>query len=185
MMPAMPPGAPPAAGPLTAEEQDYLDRLIVRHRGRPGMLLNILEEIQENQPKKFLPLEYLEYLSSRTGIPGSQIYSVATFYALFNLKPQGRHTVCICRGTACHTRGSKALLDRLRLMLGLGESGDEGSADKLTATTPDGEFTIRTVACFGQCALAPVVEVDHHILGHVNERTLEREVEAVRTGGRS
>jgi NADH-quinone oxidoreductase subunit E len=124
MMPAMPPGASPAAGPLTTEEQDYLDRLIVRHRGRPGMLLNILEEIQENQPKKFLPLEYLEYLSSRTGIPGSQIYSVATFYALFNLKPQGRHTICICRGTACHTRGSKALLDRLRLMLGLGESGD-------------------------------------------------------------
>ncbi|MCS7042784.1 MAG: NAD(P)H-dependent oxidoreductase subunit E [Bryobacteraceae bacterium] len=185
MMPAISPGAAPAAGPLTAEEQDYLDRLIVRHRGRPGMLLNILEEIQENQPKKFLPLEYLDYLSSRTGIPGSQIYSVATFYALFNLKPQGRHTVCICRGTACHTRGSKALLERLRLLLGLSPGEDEGSADKLTMTTPDGEFTIRTVACFGQCALAPVVEVDHLILGHVNERTLEREVEAVRKGGRA
>jgi NADH-quinone oxidoreductase subunit E len=178
-----PPGAA-LAGPLTAEEQDYLDRLIVRHRGRPGMLLNILEEIQESQPKKFLPLDYLEYLSSRTGIPGAQIYSVATFYALFNLKPQGRHTVCICRGTACHTRGSKALLERVRLLLGAAESGDEGGADKLTATTPDGEFTIRTVACFGQCALAPVVEVDHNILGHVNERTLERAVEAVRKGGR-
>ncbi len=185
MTSALLPGEKPAPGPLTADEQDYLDRLIVRHRGRPGMLLNILEEIQENQPKKYLPLDYLEYLSSRTGIPGAQIFSVATFYALFNLKPQGRHTVCICRGTACHTRGSKALLDRLKLLLGVSEGEDGGSADKLAATTPDGEFTIRTVACFGQCALAPVVEVDHQILGHVNERVLEREVEAVRKGARS
>lgn len=185
MTSALLPGETPAPGPLTAEEQDYLDRLIVRYRGRPGMLLNLLEEIQKTQPKKFLPLDYLEYLSSRTGIPAAQIYSVATFYALFNLKPQGRHTVCICRGTACHTRGSKALLDRLKLLLGLSEGEDGGSADKLTATTPDGEFTIRTVACFGQCALAPVVEVDHHILGHVNERSLEREVESVRKRSRS
>lgn len=65
---------------------------------------------------------------------------------------------------------SKVLLDRLRLLLGVGEAEDDGSLDKLTATTPDGEFTIRTVACFGQCALEPVVEVDHQILGHVNER---------------
>lgn len=179
------PGDKPVPSPLTADEQDYLDRLIVRHRGRPGMLLNILEEIQESQPKKFLPLDYLEYLSSRTGIPGAQIYSVATFYALFNLKPQGRHTVCICRGTACHTRGSKALLDRLKLLLGMDEGEDGGGADKLTATTPDGQFTLRTVACFGQCALAPVVEIDHAILGHVNERTLEREIKAVRKGARS
>ena len=52
-------------------------------------------------------------------------------------------------------------------------------ADKLSVTTPDGKFTIRTVACFGQCALAPVAEVNHRICGHVNERTLEREVKAL------
>lgn len=178
------PGAATAAGPLTADEQDFLDHLIAKHGRRPGMVLNLLEEIQENQPRKYLPLEYLDYLSSRTGIPGAQIYSVATFYALFNLKPQGKHTVCICRGTACHTRGSKSLLERLKLQLGLSGGEEEGGADKLTATTPDGEFTVRTVACFGQCALAPVVEVDHAILGHVNERTLEREISAVRKGGR-
>jgi NADH-quinone oxidoreductase subunit E len=51
-------------------------------------------------------------------------------------------------------------------------------------TTPDGKFTVRTVACFGQCALAPVVEVDHRVLGHVNERVLHREVDTLRKGGR-
>ena len=53
-------------------------------------------------------------------LPLSRIYSVVTFYALFNLEPQGDHTICICRGTACHTRGSRNLLRALRLELGLG-----------------------------------------------------------------
>ncbi len=174
----------PRAGALSFEEQDFIDRLIVKHRGRPGMLLSLLEEIQEKQPHKYLPIEVLDYLSARTGIPGAQIYSVATFYALFNLKPQGDHSVCICRGTACHTRGSRNLLERVKLQLGLKVEDEEGSADKLSMTTPDRKFTVRTVACFGQCALAPVVEVDHSILGHVNERALDREVESLKKGGR-
>jgi NADH-quinone oxidoreductase subunit E len=149
------------------------------------MLLSILERIQENQPHRYLPLAALEYLADKIGLPLAQVFSVATFYSLFNLKPQGEHTICICRGTACHTRGSRNLLERLKLQLGLKDEGEEGSADKLSVTTPDRRFTLRTVACFGQCALAPVVEIDHTILGHVNERTLEREVRALSRGKRS
>jgi len=165
-------------------DQEFIDDLIAQNQGRPGMLLTVLEEIQEKQPNKYLPMEILDYVAGKTGIPRAQIYSVATFYALFNLKPQGEHTVCICRGTACHTRGSRELLERLRLQLGIREAEDGGSADKMSVTTPDRKFTVRTVACFGQCALAPVVEVDHSILGHVNERALEREVKAIQKGAR-
>ena len=57
-------------------------------------------------------------------------------------------------------------------------------ADKIALTTPDRKFTIRTVACFGQCALAPVVEVDHAIFGHMNERALHRELEHLNKNGR-
>jgi NADH-quinone oxidoreductase subunit E len=148
------------------------------------MLLSILEEIQESQQHRYLPITVLDYLAGKIDLPRAQVYSVATFYSLFNLKPQGDHTICICRGTACHTHGSRSLLERLKLQLGLKEDGEEGSADKLSATTPDRRFTLRTVACFGQCALAPVVEVDHTILGHVNEKTLEREVQTLRKGKR-
>ena len=93
--------------------------------------------------------------------------------------------ICVCRGTACHTRGSRDLLEKLCLDLGLGEhesATTTSEADKLALTTPDRKFTVRTVACFGQCALAPVVEVNHHILSHVNERTLQREVKALTQG---
>jgi NADH-quinone oxidoreductase subunit E len=161
-----------------SEDQDLIDRIIGDQAGRPGALLGILEKLQDHSRHKYLSMETLEYVAARTGVPQSQVYSVATFYALFNLDPQGTHTIAICRGTACHTRGSRALLERVKLQLGLQEVGDE--ADKLTLTTPDRRFTIRTVACFGQCALAPVVEVDHSIRGHVKEQALIREVEALR-----
>lgn len=169
--------------PLSRQEEEYLDLLIAEFTGKPGMLLSILERIQDRQPQKYLPLEYLEHLAQRTEIAASNIFSVVTFFALFNLRPQGEHSVCICRGTACHTRGSQRLLAAVRLKLGLGdESEDVGGADKVSATTADNKFTVRTVACFGQCALAPVVEVNHQILSHVNERALSREIEALRSG---
>ena len=92
--------------------------------------------------------------------------------------------ICVCRGTACHTRGSRDLLGKLCLELGLSEQepSETTEADKIALTTADQKFTVRTVACFGQCALAPVVEVNHHILSHVNERTLQREVRMLPQG---
>lgn len=165
---------------LESAEQAFIDQVIHKHKGRPGELLGVLEAVQEHDPHKYLSPETLRYIASRLDIPLSRVYSVATFYALFNLEPQGDNTICICRGTACHTRNSRALLESLRLELGLGiEDGDEPEADKLTLTTADKKFTVRTVACFGQCALAPVVEVNHRICGHVNERTLQREVRSL------
>ena len=160
------------------EDQDLVDRIIGEQVGRPGALLGILERLQDHNRHKYLPMQTLEYVAARTGIPQAQVYGVATFFALFNLEPQGAHKIAICRVNACHTRGSRALLERAKLQLGLQEVA--GGADKLSLTTPDRRFTIRTVACFGQCALAPVVEVDHAIRGHVKEQALIREVELLR-----
>jgi NADH-quinone oxidoreductase subunit E len=139
--------------------------------------------VQAHHQHKYLPLDVLRYIALKTEITFSKIYSVATFYALFNLQPQGENSVCICRGTACHTRGSRNLLQGVVLDLGLDlQTDDGGNADKILLTTPDRMFTVRTVACFGQCALAPVVEVNHRIYGHVSERTLQREIQAIRAG---
>ena len=157
----------------------FIDDVIARHRGRSGALLGILEAVQDRNPRRFLCADELRYIAAKTNLPVAQIFSVVTFYALFNLLPQGDHTICICRGTACHARGSRSLLESIRLELGLHEAEGEGTADKLMLTTNDGKFTIRTVACFGQCALAPVVELDHRICGHMNEGALAREVGAM------
>jgi len=168
-------------------ERAFIDEVITNNSDRPGALLGILEAVQEHNPRKYLPMETLRYVAAKTGIPPSQVFSVTTFYALFNLQPQGDNTICICRGTACHTRGSRNLLDSLRIELGMGqvdESGDGDDADKVALTTADQRFTLRTVACFGQCALAPVVEINHNICGHVNEHTLQRQVRALEQEGK-
>lgn len=163
-----------------ANERAFIDQVIANQGGRPGSLLGILQAVQNHNPRSYLPMEVLQYVASRTLTQPSQIFSVATFYAFFNLQPQGDNTICICRGTACHTRGSRELLESLLLELGLGQpedlSGSASGADKLALTTPDKKFTVRTVACFGQCALAPVVEINHNICGHVNEHTLQRQL---------
>ena len=94
--------------------------------------------------------------------------------------------ICICRGTACHTRNSRDLLAKAVSRPGPGQAGRDRRqrCRQALAHHPDRKFTIRTVACFGQCALAPVVEMNHHILSHVNERTLQREVKLLKQGGK-
>jgi NADH-quinone oxidoreductase subunit E len=158
---------------LSAETRDQLDQVISRYRTRPGALLTILERVQESQDSRYLPRPTLDYVVRSLGLPYSRVQSVATFYAFFNLEPQGRHTICVCRGTACHTRGSRELLGTLRDALDF-PPGDPGEADKVAVTTRDGRVTLRTVACIGQCALAPVVEVDRNIFGHMTEPKLKR-----------
>jgi NADH-quinone oxidoreductase subunit E len=163
---------------LEPAEKAYIDQVIASRVGRPGALLGILEAVQDHNTHKYLSFETLQYIARQTETPPARVFSVATFYSLFNLQPQGDNTICICRGTACHTRGSRNLLQSVRLELGLGleDSGEASDGEKVLLTTPDKKFTVRTVACFGQCAMAPVVEVNHRICGHMNERTLEREI---------
>jgi len=157
---------------------DVLDEIIKKHRGKPGMLLTTLEEVQEKNQLKYLPGETLAEISKKLLIPYAQVYSVATFYSYFNLKPQGKHTIVVCRGTACHTKGSKALLDDVATVLGIRKN--DGDGEDSFYTTPDNLFTVRTVACFGQCAQSPVVEVDGVIHGNVNTQKLLKIVNRVK-----
>ncbi len=157
----------PTNAPVTG---DILDEIIEKHRGKPGMLLTTLEETQEKNHLEYLPGETLAEISKKLQIPYTRVYSVATFYSYFNLKPQGKHTIVVCRGTACHTKGSKALLDDIET--GLGMKKEDNDTDSSYYTTPDNLFTIRTVACFGQCAQSPVVAVDGVIHSNVNSQKL-------------
>ena len=105
----------------------------------------------------YLPREALIEASGDTGIPLSHLYGVATFYAQFYLEPHARHTIRVCRGTACHVRGRQAIQDAVESHLGIGE--DE--------ITEDGSYGVETVACLGTCFLAPVMMVDHDYYGSV------------------
>lgn len=111
-------------------------------------LVQILLDVQKEL--RWLPGESLELISRKLDIPLSYIYRVATFYAHFSLHPRGRHSVCVCVGTACHVRGAPRLLDRVEGELKI----------KPGETTPDEKFSLTTANCLGCCALGPVMVAD-------------------------
>jgi NADH-quinone oxidoreductase subunit E len=160
--------------------EGLLAELIERNAGQPGALLGVLEEAQNLERYKYLPESTLRYIAKGMGLPLSQVYSVATFYSFFNLSPQGLHSIVVCRGTACHTRGSLELLEACLHHLGI-DSFREDEANSVT--TPDRFASIRTVACFGQCALAPVVQIDGAILSRMTVGKLALAIEKLRRGG--
>lgn len=135
---------------------EKLERILTKHAPRPGSLIAVLEDVQDEF--RFLPEEALVLISSRMGVSASHVYGVATFYNAFSLIPKGRHVVSVCLGTACHVRGSGEIFAHLRKQTKADSSG----------TTADLEFTIEEVRCLGCCSIAPVLKVDDEVYGHTS-----------------
>ncbi len=125
-------------------------------------LISLLSDIQERY--HYLPHNALVLLSESLDIPLSQIYSIATFYRAFSLKPRGAHLVRVCMGTACHVRGAPQILDRLETKLDI-HAGE---------TTRDQNLTLETVNCLGACALGPITVVDGKYRGQMDISKTDR-----------
>lgn len=168
--------------PHERSQESVLGEIIASYKGKPGALLGVLEKAQGLERFKFLSEPTLRQIAEGMEIPLSQVYSVATFYSFFNLTPQGLHSIVVCRGTACHTRGSLELLETCLRRLGIqGFREDEANS----VTTVDGFASVRTVACFGQCALAPVVQIDGIISSRMTVGKLTSALEKLRKESKS
>ncbi|HAL93139.1 MAG TPA: NAD(P)H-dependent oxidoreductase subunit E [Rectinema sp.] len=165
---------------ISNSEPLNVESIIDSWKGRNGSLLGALEQAQQNDPKKYLSETTLREISKRLDIPLSRVYSVATFYSFFSLKPQGEHLLIVCRGTACHTRGSLVLLNEALSRLKIKEFNEK---EENSVTSSDNLITIRTVACFGQCALAPVIMVDGLVLSRMTVSKLVSLLDKLKKGG--
>jgi NADH-quinone oxidoreductase subunit E len=130
--------------------------ILDRYGHDPAKLIPILQAVQSEY--RYLPEAILTLVATSLDLPPARVYGVATFYAHFTLKPKGKHVVRLCDGTACHVKGSTAILEALRRRLGLAAGSD---------TTPDLLVTVETVSCLGACGLAPVVVVDERVYGQM------------------
>lgn len=127
------------------------------------MLIPLLQDIQSELG--YLPEQALERVSQLLRLPTSHIYGVATFYHQFRLRPQGRHMITVCRGTACHVKGSLEVNELI-----LGELGITPPTD----TSKDGVFTLQQVRCVGACSLAPVMKIDEEFYGNLDPAKVRR-----------
>ncbi len=134
-----------------------IEELIAKNGAGKGKLIPLLQEIQEIEG--YLSKETIRFLSQEIGIGIADIYGVATFYTMFRLKPQGKHTIRVCKGTACHVSNANMIMNSLRNELQL--VGEED-------TTADNKFTVFEVACLGCCSLAPVIMIDKATYGKLD-----------------
>jgi len=133
--------------------KEQIDAILARHERERGELIPMLQEVQAELG--YLPEEAMLSIARFLRLPESNVYGAATFYAQFKFAPVGRHTIKVCRGTACHVRGVSRILEEVVKLLGINPG----------ETTPDREYSLESIACFGSCALSPVVVVDDTVYG--------------------
>ncbi len=128
--------------------REQLLPILEPHRGHKEALIPVLQKVQAEVG--YLPEEAISEIAHFFGLSKSVIYGVASFYAQFRFERQGEHSIKVCQGTACHVRGGRRIMATVEQELGIEPGG----------TTEDYQFSLERVACFGSCALAPVMVVD-------------------------
>jgi len=141
--------------------QQRVEPILARYQRDQGLLVSVLQDIQAEY--NYLPKEALVQVSQGLDIPLSQVYSVATFFKAFSLKPRGRHLINVCLGTACHVRGAVRVLEGIERELNI----------KPRETTEDFKYTLETVNCVGACALGPIVIVDGKYSGQMKSNKVK------------
>ena len=143
---------------VTLAETDIKEKLggvLSHYGGKREELIPILQEAQEQFG--YLPLEVMLEIAKFLKLSDSAVFGVSTFYAQFKFVPTGRKKVKVCRGTACHVRGGTKILEKTEKLLGI----------KAGETTEALEYTLESIACFGSCALAPVMVIDDTVHGRM------------------
>ncbi len=145
----------PSHPDITDAMWDKIDEIIDANKDIAGSVIGVLRMSQD--AVGYLPVELIDYIAEGMNLPASQVYGVATFYALFSLKPKGRNIIKACTGTACYVKGIKEILSHITNKHGIKEG----------ETTADRRFSLEGVRCLGACGLAPVMIVSENIHGNL------------------
>jgi NADH-quinone oxidoreductase subunit E len=155
-------------------ENASVEKVMQRYpRAGRDSLIPILQAVQEEQG--YLSEDAVVSIGRHLRIPASKVFGVATFYNQFRFQPKGKYHVMVCRGTACHVKGSLRVLDMVTKVLKI-EPG-KTSRDKL--------FSLEVVACMGGCGLAPVVNINGQFYAKVTPMKLQRIIEECRAKERA
>jgi NADH-quinone oxidoreductase E subunit len=146
-----------------------VDSILKKHpRAGRDALIPILQEIQEDQG--YLSQEAVTRISKHLSLPASKIYGVATFYNQFRFLPKGKYHLMVCRGTACHVKGSSRVLEMAQKLLKL----------KPGQTSRDRLFSLEVVACMGACGLSPVMNLNGEFYAKVTPQKLVKIIQECR-----
>ncbi|MEW6034447.1 MAG: NAD(P)H-dependent oxidoreductase subunit E [Chloroflexota bacterium] len=135
--------------------REEIERIAAECGVERGALIPILQKVQERYG--YLSPGAISEVSRLLRVSDNEVFGVASFYAQFRFTRPGKHSVKVCLGTACHVRGGATILDNVERDLHIREGG----------VTEDYQFGLERVACFGSCALAPVMVVNKDVYGRM------------------
>ncbi len=148
---------------------NIVESVLEKHpRAGRDALIPILQEVQEGQG--YLSRESIARIGRHLNLPAAKIYGVATFYNQFRFQAKGRYHFMVCRGTACHVKGSARALEMAQKILKL----------KPGQTSRDGLFSLEVVACMGACGLSPVVNLNGEFYAKVTPQKLVKVINECR-----
>ena len=149
---------------ITQEGRERLLHAINNQRRPTVTVLSSLLAAQD--ALGYVPDEAIEEVAALNGVTINEVWGVASFYTNFRFTPPGAHSVEICWGPTCHLKGAAHILRRVMDRLGLDDEGD----------TEDGGVSFKLNTCLGACSVAPVMSVDHHLIGRLTPESAERRV---------
>src|SRR3982751_3644649 len=151
--------------PVFSEEKLAEVRNIISHypEGKQKSALLPLLHLAQQEFGGWLSVETMDYVASLLQLEPIEVYEVATFYSMYNLKPVGRYMFEVCQTGPCMLRGSDQIIDYIKqkLHINVGE------------TTPDGLFTLKTVECLGACGYAPMMQLGKHFREHLTKEKVD------------
>lgn len=118
----------------------------------------------------WLSIEAMDYVASLLSLAPVEVYEVATFYSMYNMRPVGKYLLEVCHTGPCMIRGSDNLLEHIQTRLGI----------KIGQTTPDGMFTLKTVECLAACGYAPMMQVGENYHEHLDPAKVDALIDAWR-----
>ena len=156
---------------FSAEQLNQVQAIIARYpEGKQKSALIPLLHLAQDEFGGWLSPETMDYVASLLQIEPIEVYEVATFYSMYNLKPVGKHVFEVCQTGPCMLNGSDNIIDYIKkkLSIGVGE------------TTADGMFTLKTVECLGACGYAPMMQLGVHYREHLTEAKVDAIIEECR-----
>jgi len=149
--------------------EKILEKILNDYQLNKVNIISILQDIENSFG--YIPEEAVFWFSKKLDIPASRFFGTATFYSQFHLKPRGKNIVTVCRGTACHVKGSERLINRLLMELDISPDED---------TTADLKFTIEKVNCIKACGIAPVTILNQEVHGKMTLDKLMKEIKKIK-----
>jgi NADH-quinone oxidoreductase, E subunit len=157
---------------FTEEKLNKVNEILARYPdGRQKSALLPVLHIAQEENNGWLSVDAMDYVAELLKIKPIEVYEVATFYSMYNLKPVGRYVFEVCQTGPCMLNGSDQIIDYIKQKLNI----------KVGETTADGLFTLKTVECLGACGYAPMMQMGKYYKEHLTKDKVDRIIEECRT----